>query len=190
MTAPAFLRGERVHLRPLEADDLPFVRRLSQDPVVREPLGAVLPYTDRQQTEWFESLSPEDFTFLVYTPGTPTAPASEHERVGVAELADYFPQWGVAEVRGYVAPDHWDRGYATETLGLLCAYAFDTLGLHRLHATTQATNEAARRALGRNGFLEEGVSREHAFVRGDRVDVVRYGLLAPEWREQAARDDA
>ena len=174
MSTPVFIRGERVDLRPVEASHVPFLQRLVNDPNVRETLGSVLPYNERQQTEWLESLSPDDFAFLVGHDG---------EAIGYAELTDYFPQWGVAEIRGYVTPEHWGKGYATETLGLLCEYAFDTLGLHRLHATAQATNGGSRRALERNGFVEEGVDREGALLRGERVDVVRYGLLGSEWRE-------
>ncbi len=108
---------------------------------------------------------PEDFAFVV-----------------CAELVDHFPAWGVAEARGYVDPDHWGQGYATEALSLLCAYAFEALGLHRLGGTALATNRGSRRVLERNGFAEEGRMREHALHRGERVDVVTYGLLAEEWR--------
>lgn len=180
MTSPAFLRGERVSLRAVEESDLPFVQRLVNEPAVRETLGSVLPYNGRHQTEWFESLSPDDIVLLVGHDG---------EAVGLVELTDYFPAWGVAEVRGYVAPEHWGHGYATETLGLLCAYAFDTLGLHRLRATALATNDASRRVLDRNGFTEEGTDREGAFYHGERVDVVRYGLLASEWRATDTADE-
>jgi RimJ/RimL family protein N-acetyltransferase len=181
MSSPVFIRGDRVDLRPVEASHLPFLQRLINDPAVRETLGSVLPYNERQQTEWFESLTPDDFAFLVGHDG---------EAVGYAELTDYFAQWGVAEVRGYLTPDHWGRGYATETLGLLCAYAFDTLDIHRLHGTALATNVGSRRVLERNGFTEEGVDREHALYRGERVDVVRYGLLASEWRTRGTTAEA
>jgi RimJ/RimL family protein N-acetyltransferase len=175
MPGPVFLRGERVDLHTVEADDVPFLQRLVNDPEVRETLGSVLPYNERQQTEWFESLDPDDFAFVLCADGDP---------VGYAELVEHFPAWGVAEARGYVDPEHWGQRYATEALSLLCSYAFETLGLHRLHATALATNRGSRRVLERNGFREEGRMREHALHRGERIDVVTYGLLAEEWRER------
>lgn len=36
----------------------------------------------------------------------------------------------------------------------------------------------------RLGFREEGRLRDHAYLRGERVDVLVYGLLAEEWREE------
>jgi RimJ/RimL family protein N-acetyltransferase len=173
MPGPVFLRGERVDLHTVESADVGFLQRLVNDPEIRETLGSVLPYNGRQQTEWFESLDPDDFAFVVCADGEP---------VGYAELVDRFSAWGLAEARGYVDPEHWGQGYATEALSLLCAYAFGTLGLHRLHATALATNPGSRRVLEHNGFREEGRMREHALHRGERCDVVTYGLLAEEWR--------
>ena len=56
----------------------------------------------------------------------------------------------------------------------------DQLRLEKLSADALATNPASQRVLEKNGFLEEGRFRDHAFVDGERVDVVRYGLLADE----------
>jgi ribosomal-protein-alanine N-acetyltransferase len=32
------------------------------------------------------------------------------------------------------------------------------------------------------GFQQEGRRRDHAFVNGEYVDLLEYGLLAEEWR--------
>ena len=171
MPGPVFLRGETVDLHTVEVEDLPFLQRLVNDPRVRETLGSVLPYTEVGQREWYDSLGSRELPFLVCVDGEP---------VGYVELEDYFPAWSNAEVVGYLDPEHWGNGYATAAAELLVGYAFDTLGLDRLYAHAQASNSASRAVLERVGFHEEGRLREHAYVRGERVDVLVYGLLADE----------
>jgi RimJ/RimL family protein N-acetyltransferase len=181
MPGPVFLRGDRVDLHTVEADDVPFLQRLVNDPRVRETLGSVLPYSERQQTAWFESLDPDSFAFLVRADGDP---------VGYVELEDYFPAWSNAEVVGFIDPERWGNGYASAAVELLASYAFDTLGLHRLYAHAQASNPGSRAVLERVGFGEEGRLRDHAYGGGERVDVLVYGLLAAEWRERGEREAA
>jgi RimJ/RimL family protein N-acetyltransferase len=181
MPGPVFLRGDVVDLHTVEESDLPFLQRLVNDPRIRGTLGSVLAYTERGQREWYDSLGPSDLPFLVCVDGDP---------VGYVALEDYFPAWANAEAVGYVDPDHWGEGYATEALSLLCEHAFSTLGLHRLYASAQATNGGSRQVLDRNGFTEEGRMREHAYVSGERVDVLQYGLLASEWRERRGTGEA
>jgi RimJ/RimL family protein N-acetyltransferase len=65
---------------------------------------------------------------------------------------------------------------------VLCHYAFVVRNLHRVGIETLATNQAMRKAAVRAGFVEEGLVREAAFVLGERVDEVTYGLLRSEWR--------
>ena len=65
---------------------------------------------------------------------------------------------------------------------MLCRYAFDVHGLHRVSLETLATNTAMRTAALACGFVEEGTLREAAWVMGHRVDEVVYGLLATQWR--------
>ena len=75
------------------------------------------------------------------------------------------------------------KGIGTECLRLLAYYAFRVRDLHRVSLETLSTNEAMRRAALNAGFVQEGVDRESAYVLGERVDEVRFGLLRSEWKE-------
>lgn len=44
-----------------------------------------------------------------------------------------------------------------------------------------ADNDPSRRLLEGLNFQQEGTLRRHAYVSGERVDVVVYGVLAEEW---------
>lgn len=74
------------------------------------------------------------------------------------------------------------RGLGTDVVRVLCEYGFTTRGLHRLQLETLADNAAMIRAAIQNGFVREGTLRNSAWVLGEFVDQVVYGLLASEWK--------
>lgn len=176
MPGPAFLRGDTVDLHVVEESDLPFLQRLINDPEVWGSLFQATPKTLADEQSFYEDVVSGDDgeTHLLI--------CVEGDAVGMAGLADVEPHWGTAELGYFVDPDAGGRGYATAAAGLLVAYAFDHRRVEKLYSHALATNEASQRVLEKNGFVEEGRLRREGFVDGERVDVLRYGLLADEYR--------
>ena len=67
-------------------------------------------------------------------------------------------------------------GLMTEAVGVVIPFAFDTLGLHRIHAAFLPTNTASRRVLEKNGFREEGYAENYLQIDGKWCDHVLFGL--------------
>ncbi|WP_422734233.1 GNAT family N-acetyltransferase [Micromonospora sp. WMMD558] len=80
---------------------------------------------------------------------------------------------------GYALLPAWrGRGYATRTVRLLAGWAFGTVGMARLSATTLTDNTASQRVLERVGFRREGLIRGAVpGLDGARIDDAVYGLL-------------
>ncbi|MET8540663.1 GNAT family protein [Kitasatospora sp. NPDC004799] len=91
-----------------------------------------------------------------------------------------------AQLGCVLARGHWGRGYAGETVGLLCGLAFGPLDLHRLTARVAVANEASVRVLTRLGFQREGRLRHDGCKDGVWTDSYLYALLADEWPAPAA----
>lgn len=172
MPGPVFLPGETVDLHPIETDDIPFVQRLVNDQRVRTNLAAYAPKNRLQEQQWIESIDDDNVRFLVCVDGDPA---------GTIALKPPNEVWGVAEIGYMIAPEQWGNGYATAAVALVCQYAFDERRLDKLYALPYATNPASARVLEKIGFELEGTLRNHAFVDGERVDVLHYGLLAEEF---------
>ncbi|GAA3719087.1 GNAT family protein [Nonomuraea antimicrobica] len=68
------------------------------------------------------------------------------------------------------------RGYLTEGLGLLVAYAFGEMALHRLEANIQPSNTASLNLIKRVGFQREGYSPNFQFVDGAWRDHERWAI--------------
>ncbi|MEV7020852.1 GNAT family protein [Kitasatospora sp. NPDC093558] len=88
---------------------------------------------------------------------------------------------------GYVLRrDAWGLGHGSETARLLCALAFDHLGVHRLAASADVDNAASARVLAKLGFQREGRVRHDVLKGGVWSDSYLYSLLADEWRGSGA----
>ncbi|WP_042662104.1 GNAT family N-acetyltransferase [Haloferax sp. ATB1] len=182
MSGAAFLEGDRVELRTVESEHVEFLHETVNDPRVRRGIAASDPVTRVTEREWVESRGDgDDISFVVSVDGDP---------VGTIGLKPPNVVTGAAEVGYLVAPDHWGNGYATDALRTLCGYAFGERRLNKLYANAYETNPASTRVLEKAGFEREGVHREQGFVDGDHVDVLRYGRLADEWRDEEKVGDA
>jgi [ribosomal protein S5]-alanine N-acetyltransferase len=103
--------------------------------------------------------------------------------VGVVNLSEivrgffqsaYMGYYGMAGMNG--------RGLMGETVSLVVAHAFRELGLHRLEANIQPTNEPSRALVKRLGFRQEGYSPRYLKIDGEWRDHERWAVLADEWR--------
>lgn len=81
---------------------------------------------------------------------------------------------------GYtVARRHWDRGYGTEAVTALTAYAFASFPLHRLTASIDPRNPASARVLEKAGYEKEAHFRQSEWFKGAWADDVIYARLRP-----------
>ncbi|WP_254863437.1 GNAT family N-acetyltransferase [Halovivax gelatinilyticus] len=184
MPGPAFLSGERVSLHPIESEDNAFCRRLLNDSRVRTRIAVADPITEHGEREWIERQEDGDgWNFLICESNGESDGDGELGRVGTIGLTPENPTWGNAEIGYSIAPDHWCNGYATDAVSLICQYAFDERRIEKLFAITLADNAGSGRVLEKNGFEREGRLRGEAFVGGERVDAIRYGLLGAAWRD-------
>lgn len=103
------------------------------------------------------------------------------ELVGRASLFAFDELSRNAEVGLGFGPDHRGKGYGRDTLRVLLRFAFVHRNLHRVWLECAATNERAVRAYRAAGFVEEGRLREHAWIDGRYVDMVRMAVLRSEW---------
>ncbi|MFB6354769.1 MAG: GNAT family N-acetyltransferase [Halobacteriales archaeon] len=175
MPGPVFMSGEQVSLHTVEEADLDAFVRARSDPEVRIPLGVDTPGNrDTLETYHEETISGGDGYWFVAV--------ADDELVGAAMFPTVDASAGRGECSSWVLPEHRGEGYRREALALLLEYGFDELRLHRVRWDGLATDEDSRELHESLGFTEEGRFRDAAFQGGEHVDVLRYGLLAAEWR--------
>lgn len=149
------LETERLRLRHLCAGDEDFLARLDADPRVMEHIHTG-PLTPEEAREFARS------------------------EIGIAEYRSHWGKWLVesradGEPVGWVmlgklsgdkrddlqvgyqfAPEHWGRGYATESVRRLIDYGLTECDLDRIAALARPANTASLRVLDKCGFHAAG----------------------------------
>ena len=174
----AFRTGERIYLRPLEAEEAPLFQAWLNDPENHQYLQRFRPLNGAEERRWLESLPEQKGTFAF------GIALREVERlIGCcdlrgAELPHRSAQLGIAigerEFQG--------KGYGAEAIGLLLEYGFATLGLHRIELQVYENNARGIRCYEKCGFRREGVRREARWWAGRWWSVFEYAILEQEWK--------
>ena len=101
--------------------------------------------------------------------------------VGYASVSNIV-RWALQSgYLGYGAfAGHEGRGLMTEGLRAVLRDVFGELGLHRVEANIQPTNQRSLALVRRLGFTHEGLSRRYLIVDGDWRDHERWALLAED----------
>lgn len=87
---------------------------------------------------------------------------------------------------------HQGNGFATEAARPMLAFAFATLGLHRVVGRLEPRNRGSGRVLEKLGMRREAHLVENEWVKGEWQSELVYAILAHEWADASAgteRDD-
>jgi len=180
------MRGEKVALRArIESDVAVLHAELHDDVVTRA----------RADSRAWRPISPEAAAapYRISDPADDFAPFSIVELGDGETLAGEAALWGIdqhnrsAHIGLSLRPAFYGRGLGTDTVRVLCEYGFRVRGLHRLGMETLRDNAAMLRIAAKTGFLREGVLRGAAWVNGQFLDEVVFGLLAEEWAQLKSR---
>ena len=178
------LRTERLELRPLDAGDLEamaagdaaaLTQRLGvvfESPLEPPPLfGAEIPfYAGRLRRH------PEDASWVAWL----TSLRSSRQAVGVCGLGGGPDRRGMFTIGYSVYPAHQGKGYATEAMASLLAWAFAQQGAQLARATIPIWNTASVRVATKLGMTLAGRAT------GREVgDVFLYDLSRPSSSESA-----
>jgi [ribosomal protein S5]-alanine N-acetyltransferase len=143
------IETERLRLRPLAVADVDDLHRLFTQPGVRKYL-------------WDDEIIPRERTTAVVEKSV--ASFETHgfglwalSLKGSAELIGFCGFFHIhepprLELLYGIAPDHWNKGLATEAATAMNRYGFDGLGFERIEASTDAPNAASIRVMERAGM--------------------------------------
>jgi aminoglycoside 6'-N-acetyltransferase len=163
------LRGERVTLRPLTADDVPRLAKIAAEPEV---------------AYWWLGLSEdelrekaggdEDALVLVIE--------DQGEVVGLIEAGEEDdPDYRHANIDVFVSGARRGQGVGADAIRTLARHLFEDRGHHRITIDPAAGNERAIRAYERVGFKRVGIMRRYERgVDGEWHDGLLLDLLPEE----------
>lgn len=139
--------------------------------MTKEPIGWLLDrVTDQLQGQ------KENRTLIVHI-------IYEGKMVGMSGFTVIDTEHRNAEIGIILDKDYWGKNLATEAFYFSLKWAFDEIGLHRVHWHTTEMNSGMR------GWLEkicqlkvEAVNREILNVKGEWINSYTYALFEDDWR--------
>lgn len=169
------IETERLILRPFTLADAPAVQRLAGErDIASTTLNIPHPYPDGAAEEWIAS-HPERFA-KGEALELAIVSRADNALVGAIGL-EINQRHAHAELGYWIGRPYWGQGYCTEAAAAVVRYAFETLGLHRVHACHFRRNPASGRVMQKIGMVYEGCQREHLLKWDAFEDVVRYGII-------------
>lgn len=175
----AFLRAERVYLRPLTEEDAggPYPGWLNDELVCAGNSHHQFPYARSQALEYIRHAqsSRSDLILAIVL-------ADGDKHIGNVALQSIHPTYRSAEFAILLGDrTAWGKGYSKEAARAIVAHGFSALNLNRVHCGTFEDNVAMRKLAAYLGMREEGCRREAAFKDGVYRNVVEFGVLRAEF---------
>jgi RimJ/RimL family protein N-acetyltransferase len=106
---------------------------------------------------------------------------TEDRLIGFADLSVEWSNQVAWLAIGIGERDYWGRGYGSDALRLILAYAFRELNLYRVSLIVFSYNTRAIHVYEKAGFVHEGRQRAALYRDGERHDMLVMGMLRPEW---------
>jgi len=174
------LKGERIALRALEFGDLP--RRVSwvNTPEIRATLMFDYPLSLAKTEKWFRDSLMDDSKkhFSIMHPDS-------SEPIGMTGLLQLSHKHQRAQFYITIGErDFWGKGIANEVIQLVLEYGFVELNLNKIFLYTIENNQKARKIYEKNGFVAEGVQRQHYFCVGEFQNLHQHAILRSDWLER------
>jgi ribosomal-protein-alanine N-acetyltransferase len=177
---PGRLQAGEVVLRDVgEGDVAPYVAAFADDP----DLGRLLGMDDDPTPEWVQGGIARAAEARAAGRFLEVAVAASHDDAFLGSLLVHslHARHRRAELGFWLIPAARGRGVARGALELLIDWAWDALDVDRLEMSTTTDNERVPAVAAGLGFAREGTMRARNLERGERVDVVMFGLLREQW---------
>jgi ribosomal-protein-alanine N-acetyltransferase len=172
------LNGKLVQLAPLGVDDVTedYVSWFN-DPETFRFLGSKFGQTQALVRDYIGQIRPPNLMARILR-------REDQRHVGNLALQGFDPinrrmelgiVIGVADARG--------KGFGRDACSVIIEHAFDHLNVHKITAGTVVGNAGMAKVFTQLGFAVEGTLREHYFLEGRYHDMLRFGLLRPDFKQ-------
>ncbi|WP_310993218.1 GNAT family N-acetyltransferase [Aequorivita marina] len=170
------LKGDKIFLRALEAEDLDFLYNVENDETLWEVSNTTHPYSRFILKQYLEN-SYRDI-YEVKQLRLVICKAENETQVGFIDLFDFEPKHHRVGV-GIVIFSETDKrkGFATEALALVCKYAFKNLNVHQIFASITEGNQGSISLFENAGFEKSGVKKDWVFTNGAYKSEYLYQLI-------------
>ncbi|MFT4850338.1 MAG: diamine N-acetyltransferase [Sediminicola sp.] len=163
------LKWKEIVLRALEPSDLDFLYELENDEALWEISNTTTPYSKYILKQYLDNSHQDIYSAkqlrLVITL------ASDNRALGFVDLFDFDPKHQRVGL-GIVIFEDNDRGngFASQSIEMICSYAFTHLNIHQLYANITGDNKRSIEVFTKLGFLRTGIKKDWIYSDGEFKD--------------------
>ncbi len=162
-----------VQIRPLHPDDAPVLAQQFNNKKIWNHIRDAIPYPyTLADAAYFIKISEEDSSLFNF------AITYNKQFCGIVGLkAQNDIHRKSVELGYWIAEEFWQKGIATQAIGLITDWAFMHLNINRIFASVFENNIASMKALEHNAYRLEGILRKAVYKNQIFLDEYRYAKL-------------
>ena len=173
--------GNKVILRGLELSDVDHIMKKWNTLELRKTLGSMIPYSIKEEEDWVRN------SWEQRSKGTGYGFAItdyKNNFLGTTGLFSINRTCRSAEL-GIAIHDEKNqgKGYGTDAVSAITAFAFKVLNFHRVRLTYVDANPGAK-AYYKAGYTEIGRERDGIFILGEYKDLIVMDILEKEFNDK------
>jgi RimJ/RimL family protein N-acetyltransferase len=174
------LKTDRLNLRPITVLDLDYIHELHSMEETDEFNTLGIPeHIDETKVlleKWIFDNNKALTTNFTFAVGLNTG----NQIIGLIGINLGKVKYENAEVWFKFHKDHWNKGYATESLKLVLHFGFNELNLHRIEAGCAIGNLGSISVLEKAGMIREAHTRKLLPLKSGWSDNYGYAILASD----------
>jgi len=170
------LIGEDIKLRALEPSDLEFLYLLENDSSFWVVSNTTTPYSRFILKQYLENSHRDIYDIKQLR--LVICNIENDEAVGCIDFYDFDPKHHRVGVGIIIfSKDDRNKGFATQSLALVCKYAFEGLNVHQVIASISEDNLPSIKLFEKAGFERTGLKKDWIYNNGAYKNVFQYQLI-------------
>jgi diamine N-acetyltransferase len=169
------LKGQNIHLRALEPEDLDFLYEIENNESIWEVSNTQTPYSKWVLKHYLENAQQDIYEAKQLR--LVIVLSETNDKIGLIDLFDFDPKNSRAGIGIIILKNFRNQGIGKETLQLISNYAFTHLNLHQLFANITTNNVASLQLFTNFGFQNIGIKKDWSKINGTFVDEVLFQFI-------------
>lgn len=172
----------QIRLRKLTRSDAQSIyNNIKDKAIVRYTLQIPHPYSLNDARRFINQAVRQSKKKTAYTFGIellqPQQKTDPKGIIGIISLTKVDYKNKNCELGYWLGKKYWSRGIMSKAVAMILEFAFNKLKMHRVNASSFASNTASLRVLEKNGFLLEGIIFETIYRERTWHNIFMYGLI-------------
>ena len=166
------MTDSRVYINKIHSGDRKEIIELANSSIGLHQPWISAPINSSMFKQYFKRISQNDHE------GIAIRLEADNQIVGVININNIVRGSFLSASLGYyVSKLHQGHGYMTEALNAVTQFAFRNMGLHRVEANIQPSNQRSKNLVQRCGFEFEGLSKKFLYINGEWKDHERWAIV-------------